>query len=395
MTRVLFVQKEIPNYRIGIFNRLASNPRMSLTVSCWKEHFPEKHLSNNEKTDFHIAVFDPPRFRLGKRLYWFNFGLVGYILRKRPDVVIGPVAMFGFNSVVSKIAEDILRLICGTGFAYRTSFGLLPGVDPLAKTGFLRRGWYRWLYRNVMVSAYTKKAAAILKSQGCREAHIRIDYNSMDTNALFKLRRDLSKTLPEWKAGFLEKYGIAEDGYLLFVGSILPAKRLDVLIDAWKQVAAQNDRGQLVIVGSGPAKQDAVLRSRNVAGRTVFVKGIYDPKELARFYYLAGMVVFPGYATLSTHFSMCFGKAVITSPYGNEAEYISDGTNGLVCEYGNPDDPATKVVCLQKNPDLRKRYGNESEKIVKEKINADHMVETLTEVIRLASPRRQNTKASA
>lgn len=384
MIKVLFDQRVIPNYRIGIFRKLSDMHGIDLTVSYWKNRFTDNtpHVSNN--LGFRTVLFNPKVKSINGKTYWINIDLIKYIFIKRPDVVIGPIAMFCQKSIISKALEIIIKHLSGVRFVYRTSFGLLPGVRPNTSPKGLRKLFYKLLYRDVVVTTYTERAASIARSQGCPSDRIFIDYNSMDSEELLKIYKELSETGKTWNGDFYDKYGINADDFVLFTSRISREKRLDVLIDAWKQVVKKFKNVQLVVVGSGPVKDEAIKQAHPIGEQIVFVDGIYETKELAKFYYLSSMVVFPGYATLSTHFAMCFGKPIISSQYGNEGEYVQDGINGFVYDYGNVKRLAKKIEVLLGDKKLRENFGIESTHKVRKQINVEHLLSTIVLAIRKA-----------
>jgi glycosyltransferase involved in cell wall biosynthesis len=74
---------------------------------------------------------------------------------------------------------------------------------------------------------------------------------------------------------------------------------------------------------------------------------------------------------------MCFGKPIISAQYGNEAEYVQNGINGLNYVYGDVGDLSKKIMILLNDKVLRKKLGSESDRIVREQINVHHMVSVL------------------
>ena len=113
MIRVLFDQRVIPNYRVGVYRKLAEQPDIRLTVSHWTDRFtdPTPHIVGD--LGFDTVAFTPVRFRVNGKHRWFNLDLVKYVLRNRPDVIIGPLGMFGINTIVSKTTESLLTLLTG------------------------------------------------------------------------------------------------------------------------------------------------------------------------------------------------------------------------------------------------------------------------------------------
>lgn len=382
--KVLFDQRVIPNYRVGVYQKLANMPSIDLTVSYWSKRFTDNTPHVYGGLGFKTVDFQPISYRINGKHYWLNIDLVKYVFSKRPHVIIGPIGMFCIKPIFSKMLESALRLITGVRFVYRTSFGLLPGVQPNTSPKGLRKLFYKMLYRDVVVTTYTERAASIAKSQGCPSDRLFIDYNSMDSDELLIIREQLAKTEKNWKYDFYKKYGISNAGFVLFASRISREKRLDVLIDAWEQVTKKYNNMQLVVVGSGPGKDEAVQQALPQGERIIYVDGIYEEKELAKFYYLASIVVFPGYATLSAHFAMCFNKPIVSSQYGNEAEYVKDGINGFVYDYGKVEDLAKKISALLENKYLAKCFAMQSERTVRGKINVGNMVETIRSAVLFA-----------
>lgn len=378
--KILFDEQVIPNYRIGIFKKLALYSNIELTVSFWS-HRPENappHLENISQ--FSTVAFDPVKWNYFGRNIWLNLDLFRYILKQKPDVVIGRFNMFGINTIVSYFFECVCKYVTGTKFIYRVSRELPHGKGCASR--LLRRIWYKVFYRNAIITTYGQRAADAIIAQGCSDKRVFVEYNSMDTDYLLPIRAELENSLDDWQQSFLELNEIHRPGFVLFASRILPEKRLDLLIEAWKMIGAQFPDAQLVIVGTGTARLDAVEQARPLGDRVVFVPGVYDTKELAKYYLMSSVVVFPGYATLSTHFAMCFGKPIVCSQYGNEVEYVCDGVNGFIYDYGNTRQLAEKNIALLKDDSLRERFGLESECMVRERINVQHMISKIMDAVK-------------
>ena len=378
MITVLFDEQVIPNYRICIFKKLAAYPDIELTVSYWLRRAEDSPPHMNKISGFNTISFDPIQWNYSGRNLWLNLDLFKYVLKKRPDVVIGRFNMFGINSIISLIFERICKFITGTRFVYRISRGMPEGKSRLDRE--LRKLWYRVFLHNATITTYGQKAADAIIAQGCSPDRVFVDYNSMDSEELSVIRANLERSRAQWEHAFMESNRIRKPGFVLFAGRVYPEKRIDVLINAWKMVVLRGyniQNIQLVIVGSGPGKKEAIKLSKDLRNLVVFVGGIWDTEKLAKFYYLSDIVVFPGAGGLSIHFAMCFAKPVICSQYGNEVEYIRNGINGYIYDYGNVEQLAEKIITLLRNKDVQKRFGLSSERLVREKININHMIQTI------------------
>ena len=386
---VLCDQRVIPNYRVPIFSKLASFADIRLTVSYWSARDAEEPAHVSTTAGFQTVAFSPLRYSVLGRRVALNLDLVRYVCRVRPDVVMGPFGMFGFNTLLSWSVERVLQKRFGTSFMYRVSRPLPEGKTLLCQRA--RRRWQHRFLRDAVITTYGERAAQALLRQGARGEHLFVDYNSMDTESLLRIRETLGLRQSEWKEPLLLRFGIRSPGFVLFVGRLLPDKRLDVLIDSWQSVLKSCPNAQLVVVGSGPAKDAALQQAHGLHDSIIFIDGIYDETELSKLYMLSSIVAFPGYATLSVHFAMCMGKPIVCSEFGNEVEYITNGANGLLYELGNAEQLAVCILSLLCDEPLRARFGRASDRLVAEKVNSARMVETIHTAILTAARRRPAT----
>ncbi|MFH1518139.1 MAG: glycosyltransferase family 4 protein [Pseudomonadota bacterium] len=95
--------------------------------------------------------------------------------------------------------------------------------------------------------------------------------------------------LPAPPAGSLPPWGLTSEGYGLYVGRIVPEKRLDLLIRAWRQSGRPEP---LVVVGTEDEKAYARACHR-LAGRNVRFAGMQFGQVLTDLYAHAAVVVQP------------------------------------------------------------------------------------------------------
>jgi glycosyltransferase involved in cell wall biosynthesis len=384
--KVLFDERVIPNYRVGVFRKFAALPDIDLTVSYWKERDAEEPPQSELDGGFGRVEFTPIRFKTLRRCVWINLDLLRYVLSRKPNVVIGRFGLFGVNSFVSFLIERFCSFAVGTRFVYRVSGPLTEGINPLGR--FLRKISRRLIYKKAIICTYGDRAAQAIIRQGCDPKRVFIDFNSMDTDELSSIRKSLEENNAPWKKAFLRTYAIRREGFVLFASRILLGKRLDLLIEAWKRVVQSVPDVQLVVVGSGSGKGEAMKLAEDLGDRVVFHEGIYDTHELAKFYSLCSIVVFPGYATIATTFAMCFGKPMVSSQYGNEVEYVRNGINGFIYEYGSVEQLAEKLVTLLQDYRLRERFGSASHRLAIEQVNVEHLVSTIRRSVGFAMSNR-------
>ncbi len=120
---------------------------------------------------------------------------------------------------------------------------------------------------------------------------------------------------------------------LLFVGNFLAVKRLDMLLQAFAQVADSNL--VLVIVGDGPdaARYRREAQSLGIAERVFFQGDCSDREKLARYYRCADAVVIPSAAesfSLVALEAMASGRPVIAADVLGLKGRITNGSDGFL-----------------------------------------------------------------
>lgn len=112
-----------------------------------------------------------------------------------------------------------------------------------------------------------------------------------------------------------EKYGLEPDGYVLFLGRLVPEKGLDYLVEAWRGV--KTDR-KLVIAGgsSDTAAYAESLKARCAGDPRVAFTGFVEGRTLAELYSNAYIYVLPSDLEgmpLSLLEAMSYGNCCLTS----------------------------------------------------------------------------------
>ncbi len=137
-----------------------------------------------------------------------------------------------------------------------------------------------------------------------------------------------------------------QDKVFIYVGRITENKGVHLLIDAFKQVAAQRDNVKLLVVGSSWFEGSGstpyirkIAAASKVLGSKIRFTGYVPHDELNNYYNLADICVVP--SILQEAFglinleAMACGCAVIASKVGGIPEIIDDGETGVLVE---PDD---------------------------------------------------------
>ena len=137
-------------------------------------------------------------------------------------------------------------------------------------------------------------------------------------------------------------------------------KGFDLLIEAWSKLATKYPDWKLQIAGAG-SEEDRVrlLHMANSAGITSSFELLSYTKEVDKYFKRSSIFVlssrYEGFGLVVTE-AMSQGCACVAADYkGRQAEIITDGINGLICDVENVDALTAKIDLLLCNEELRCR----------------------------------------
>jgi glycosyltransferase involved in cell wall biosynthesis len=129
--------------------------------------------------------------------------------------------------------------------------------------------------------------------------------------------------------------------HLIYSGRLVGAKRVDLLLAAYKRIAAVRPDWDLVIAGDGPlrAELEAAVPAE-LRQRVVWAGFVDDPLQLATLYAAADVLVLPSdyepwgvvVAEAAVHLAI-----VASSIVGAAADLVEDGVNGKIFRKGDAD----------------------------------------------------------
>jgi len=143
---------------------------------------------------------------------------------------------------------------------------------------------------------------------------------------------------------------------ILYVGRLVPEKRIDIFVDVIKRLNAKNINFRAVVVGAGPA-DDLIQSIKNM-----IPLGWLDGDELREAYASSDIFLFP--SSVETFGNVTLEAAASGLPLVVEANcsghLVKDGVNGYACETGNVDSFYKATLALLLDENMRKTYSHES-----------------------------------
>jgi glycosyltransferase involved in cell wall biosynthesis len=139
-----------------------------------------------------------------------------------------------------------------------------------------------------------------------------------------------------------DRYGLPEGRrYVLFSGRMIAAKRPDLLLAAFRDIASERPEWDLVMVGDGPMRDSLQADAKSLANRVHWPGFIPDPTHLASLYAVCEVFVLPSdfepWGVVLTEAATRMAL-VASSAVGAAADMIDDdGTNGRIFAAGDLD----------------------------------------------------------
>lgn len=166
-----------------------------------------------------------------------------------------------------------------------------------------------------------------------------------------------------------ERWGLKKDGYVLFLGRIVPEKGLKYLVDAWKDIKTDK---KLVIAGGTSDTDDFVIDLKKNCGDNVVFTNFVQGQTLRELYSNAYVYTLPSDLEgmpLSLLEAMSYGNCCLTSDIPECAEVVED--KAVLFKKSDVADLRKKLQNLLDHPEIVQKYKNDATEFICKKYNWD------------------------
>jgi len=316
MSRVLFVQRMIPDYRLTFFVCLHDRLKefgIDLYVSTG-ESLPEDCLKDSvEKHTWIIRhknhyLYKQVHFHSIQRLKSYdlvivmqeNSHLINYLLLLRRYVLGRPlVAFFGHGKNLN-IQGKIVREY------FKRKVSLLPD----------------WWF------AYTALAERAVVNNGYPKDSITVVNNAIDDK---EIKQECARQTEEEKIVLRGKLGINKNSRVaLFCGRLMDNK-VSFLIEALEAIREKVDTFEAIIIGAGALEERIRLISSQ--HHWLHYEGAVYGSDRAKYFCVSDVFLMPGGVGLAILDAFAAQLPIITTDcglHGPEIDYLADGVNGFM-----------------------------------------------------------------
>ncbi len=188
----------------------------------------------------------------------------------------------------------------------------------------------------------------------------------------------------ERKEKLHQQLDIGNKKVVLYVGRLVKQKGVEFLIKAFQKLAKERNDVILIIIGEGEQRVELEQLSKNLGiESSVYFAGFVENVNLPPYYLLCDVCVVPSttygqadvWASIVNE-AMSAGKPVIaTDAVGAAFDMVKDGINGFMVPERDSDALYSAMKKVLSNPELARKMGEESKRIVEEGFKNEHMVE--------------------
>ena len=346
-TYVLELSRELINmgHEVYVFT---SNKTMNGEYNVFPEY--------EENEDIKIFRFKVCPFTRGVE-FWFSF--IEKLLEIKPDIVHGHKIGFSMNDICAYICE--MKNIPSVA----TTHGV-PYISNVHKEPFLRDIYLKVIPGRTVkffdqIIALSVIELPWLHGSGIPDEKIHIIPGGV-SRRIFEEKID-----PE---EFKEKYGI-ESQMILYLGRLAEKKGIDHLIRAAPLLL--KDFPDLKMVIAGP---DCGMLSRlkelayelNVEKNIIFTGSLSEKDKYSAIVSSEALILPSSFEAqgLVLLEAQALGIPVIATRQGGVPYFIKDGENGILIEYGRPDQIAEALRRILKDENLARRLGETGRYLAKE-----------------------------
>jgi glycosyltransferase involved in cell wall biosynthesis len=367
--RAGIVQRLLQPYRISVYDMIASKCRRGLSVFASRYDHNHQPLTQRELA---IAQFAPANNRYffnGKFDLCWQANLQRWLKTWQPDLVIVEANPRNLSTplMIRWLRKHGCRVI-GHGL----------GVMPLT-SGF---EWLRDFGRRKLIGhldgvlAYSSLAGDQYYALGMPRDRIFVAHNAITSKPRHQP--------PQRPSHFVDR------PILLFVGTLIPRKSVDLLLRACAQLRT-SPRPRLQIVGEGPLKQDLQQLAESLAIDCEFL-GDLRGAALNEIFDAADLFALPGTGGLAVQEAMAHALPVVVSKAdGTEGDLVRE-ENGWIIKPGDAEVLARTIDLALSNPTRIREMGAASYRIVSSEINIENMSSTFVRGMRTIASMPLRTK---
>lgn len=252
------------------------------------------------------------------------------------------------------------------------------GNEGIVKT-IVKKLFFKLSNKILLYGDYAKK---LMIAQGFKEENLIPVYNSLNYDEQVKIRGEITTS------NIYVDYFNNKNPVVLYVGRIQKRKKIELLIEAIKELNSNQIDCNLILIGKiiDQTNLAQIIEKYELQDKIWQYGSCYNESELAELIYNASLCVVPGDIGLTSIHSMVFGTPVVTHDnfpsHGPEFEVVKSGITGDFFKENSLSDLCEKISCwIQVDLERRELIRNDCYREVDEKYNPNKQIEIIKNLI--------------
>jgi glycosyltransferase involved in cell wall biosynthesis len=320
MVKIIIITPLLQHYRLSFYEKLSIfKEDYDLTVYYGINDREDGKAGYRGATIFKSKGFKESKYRILPFDMVFNSGMYAELVKADPDVIImlASTGNITYRRIISWARKKRKKIIIWTS-----------GWDPGRAKGLLLS------FKNMLVSFFFKKAdyfltyssyaSGYVESMGIDKSIIETCYNGIEIDDLIKNSPEIIKESQK----VILKYNLENHITFLFVGGIIPEKRVDLLVDAFAELHKKYKNIKLLLIGDGPLRKTLeekliTFNDPDISYLGRIIEGV-DP-----YFAASDCLVLPGAGGLALNQAMFWKKpCVVSKADGTEDDLVIENISG-------------------------------------------------------------------
>lgn len=368
MKKIAIITPMLQPYRISFYEKLAFyDPEFQWEVYHGVSANEDGRPNFKGETKFIEKGFREHKFNIGPFRILYNKGMFSELRRYNPDIIIlqGIAGDLTNRRIISWAKRKKKKTILWTcGWESGLAKGVLLKFKRFLISVFFEKA-------NLHLT-YSSKANLYTQAMGIKPEIIRTCYNGIEIDDLLSKEAEVLQKSKD----IISKYELKNHITFLYVGGLIPEKRIDLLLNAFSALRQKHDKIKLLIIGDGPLKNQVSKMVSELDDKNIYYLGrIIDGVD--PYFAASDCLVLPGAGGLALNQAMFWRKTCIVSEAdGTEDDLVIEMETGFRFEKNNLEslkDAMERRICT--SPDLVDKMSQSARNIIDTKSNVNNMVE--------------------
>ncbi len=309
--------------------------------------------------------------------FFFSPGILGQLLRRRPDVVLTE----GASNILNNLLTCSYCLVTRTPYIW-WDLGRIRGQKSQNIFRRLLSPPIRFFMKRASIAlGYSNVAADCFRQEGIPESRIVVAGNAV--------RMDRHIDYQESHRGEADalsaELGIGDCFVFLAVGGLERGKRFDQLIRAFHLLAKERSDVRLLIVGDGPEMPALREQARAGADGMIHFAGAHFD-DVGLYFMIANCLCQPGLGGLALNEAMAYGLPLIAGPAdGTELDLVIERKTGFMIGMDNESELLERMRWAAAHPAEMAAMGERAHALITQEFSLASMVEKIEAAITLAA----------